>query len=123
MQHFFATKGKPILAFEQITTVFETGKAPTPQQCSAFLTNVTKVAKDQNTFTKLVETIPNPVLESAIKQETNLKLILGVGCGEAVKTHRAYPTTGKNALAFYGRLRAYSLGAHRILAEFGVSIF
>jgi hypothetical protein len=82
-------------------------------------TDLPHVTKDQNTLVRLAQQIPNPVLASAVRVDVSTKLLVGLGCGEAVESHRRIPTA---APAQYAYLHTFSVGTHRWLARFGISV-
>src|SRR5205085_5991871 len=82
VREFFASAGKPLLAFERATRVLETGSAPKRETCLHLTRQVLpKIIVDTNLVFPLTQRIPNAELAGAFGQHVRLKLLVVLGCG------------------------------------------
>jgi hypothetical protein len=115
---FFASDGKPLLAFERATRELETGSAPQRDTCLRLTRQVLpKIIDDPNLLFPLTQRIPDPELASAFGQDVRLKLLVVLGCSAG-----STPPTGNAAdPKAYQSVRDFADGVKRLLARFAIT--
>jgi hypothetical protein len=115
VREFFASEGKPLLAFERATRVLETGSAPKRETCLRLTRQVLpKIVDDPNLVFPLTQRIPNAELAGAFGQDVRLKLLVVLGCSAGTT-----PVTDPKG---YENVRDFAAGVRRLLARFGITV-